>query len=153
MSHYTGRLSTCQRSLHEQIVASRRPLSSLRSTRTWPYPMRCPKHMVLHHLWKKAEGSNDNVYVTPPPELVDLSKEGIVSSVTKDSSSVKEVEVVSKLTKVPHICLPIKFAQLYWGKTVKKTWDCNQALKCATVIYDRKTEARLDVYPNCRQPN
>ncbi len=73
-----------------------------------------PKHMVLYHLWKKAEGSNDNVYVTPPPELVDLSKEGIVSSVTKDSSSVKEqVEVVSKLTKVPHICLPIKFAQLH----------------------------------------
>jgi hypothetical protein len=49
------------------------------------------KHMVLHCLWKKAKDSNNNVYVTPLPELVDLSKEGTILSVTKDSSGVKEV--------------------------------------------------------------
>jgi hypothetical protein len=36
----------------------------------------CAKRMVLHCLWKKAKGRNDDVYVTPLPELVDLSKVG-----------------------------------------------------------------------------
>ncbi len=78
------------------------------------------KRMVLYRLWKKATGSNNDVYVTPRPELVDLSKEGTISSVTKDSSGVEAVEVVSKLTEVPCIRLLIKSAQLRCTKAVKK---------------------------------
>jgi hypothetical protein len=78
------------------------------------------KRMVLHCLWKKVQGSNNNVYVTPPPELIGLLKEGTVSSVTKDNSSVEEVMVVSKLVKVPCIRLPIKSAQLCCARAVKK---------------------------------
>jgi hypothetical protein len=40
--------------------------------------------------------------------------------VIKDNSGVKEVEMVSKLTKVPHIRLPIKAAQLRHAEAVKK---------------------------------
>jgi hypothetical protein len=63
--------------------------------------------MVLHCLWKKAKGSNKDDYVTPLPELIDLLKEGTMSSVTKDSSGVDEVTVETKSTKVPHIRLTI----------------------------------------------
>jgi hypothetical protein len=80
----------------------------------------CAKRMVLHCLWKKAKGSNKDVYVTPPPELFDLSKERTVLSATKDSSGVEEEGVVSKSTKVPYIRLSIKSAQLCCAKAVKK---------------------------------
>jgi hypothetical protein len=56
--------------------------------------------------------------------------------VTKDSSGVKEVEVVSKPIKVPRICLPIKAAQLCCAKAVKKKREFDRAFKRAMVIYD-----------------
>jgi hypothetical protein len=35
VQHSSGRLSTCQKTLHERIVAYKRPLGSYLSTRTW----------------------------------------------------------------------------------------------------------------------
>ncbi len=58
-------------------------------------------------------------------------------SVTKDSSGVEEVTVVSKSTKVPRIRLPIKSSQLHSATAVKEKRQYNQAFKRATVIYDR----------------
>ncbi len=55
------------------------------------------KRMCLHRLWKKAtNGSKNNDYLTPPPQVVDLSTtEGTESSVTDDSGGGEEVEVAS----------------------------------------------------------
>jgi hypothetical protein len=58
--------------------------------------------------------------------------------VTKDSSGVEEVEVVSKQRKVPHICLPIKAAQLRCAEAVKKKREFDRAFKRAMVIYDHE---------------
>jgi hypothetical protein len=80
----------------------------------------CAKRMVLHHLWKKVKGGNKYDFATPPMELIDLLKEGTVSSVTKDSSGVEEVMVLSKSTKIPCIWLPIKSAQLCHVAAVKE---------------------------------
>jgi hypothetical protein len=98
------------------------------------------KRLVLHCLWKKAMGRNDDVYVTPLLEVVDLSKEGTILTVTKDSSGVKELEMVSKSMKVPCICLPIKSVQLHRFKALKKKREYNQALKGAMVIYDSEQQ-------------
>jgi hypothetical protein len=97
-----------------------------------------PKRMVLHCPWKRAKGSNKDDSVTFPPELIDLSKEGTMSSVTKDSSGVEEVMVETKSTKVPRIRMSIKSARLHCTAAVKEKRQYNQALKRARVIYDRK---------------
>jgi hypothetical protein len=87
---------------------------------------------------KKAKGSNKDDYVTPPPELIDLSKEGTMLSVTKNSSGVEEVMVETQPTKVPRIRLPMKSAQLRRATAVKEKRQSNQVFKHATVIYDRE---------------
>jgi hypothetical protein len=33
----------------------------------------CAKHMCLHCLWKKAKGRKKDEFVTPPPQVIDLS--------------------------------------------------------------------------------
>jgi hypothetical protein len=99
--------------------------------------MSCQAHGPALPL-EKAKGSNKDDYVTPLPEVIDLSKEGIMSSVAKDSSGVKEVTVLSKLTKISRIHLPIKSAQLCCATAVKEMRQYNQAFKHAMVIYDRK---------------
>ncbi len=98
------------------------------------------KRMVLNCLWKKAKGSNsnDNAYITPPPQLVHISTEGTVSSMTEERSGVVEEEVVNKATRIPHICLPIKVAQLRCVKAVKNKKEYHQVFKHTTVLYGRR---------------
>jgi hypothetical protein len=82
----------------------------------------CAKRMVLHLLWKKAEVSNSDydVNITPPPQLVHVSSEGIVLFMTEECTSVVEEEAVNKVTMIPCICLPIKAAQLCCTEAVKE---------------------------------
>jgi hypothetical protein len=81
----------------------------------------------------------------PLPQVVDLSMtEGTESSVTNDSGSVAQVEVVRNLrtvaTKIPHIRLAIKAAQVRRAKASQKKKELHQAFKHATLLYARQRE-------------
>jgi hypothetical protein len=105
----------------------------------------CAKRMCLHCLWKKAKSSKNDEFVTPPPQVIDLSivETESSSSVTNDSGGVQEeVEVVSKwlMAKITCISLPIKAAWIRHAEAVKKKREMNQAFKCATILYARQQE-------------
>jgi hypothetical protein len=106
----------------------------------------CAKRMCLHCLWKMAtNGSKNDDYLTPPPQVVHLSTtEGTESSVTNDSGGVEEVEVASNLTtvttKIPRIHLAIKAAQVRRAGALQKKKELHQAFKRATLLYARQRE-------------
>jgi hypothetical protein len=57
---------------------------------------------------------------------------------TEESSGVVEKEVVNKATRISHIRLSIKAAQLHCTKAVKKKKEYHQVFKCLTVLYDHE---------------
>jgi hypothetical protein len=105
------------------------------------------KRMCLYCLWKKINVSKDELLVTPPPQVIDVSFVRTDSLVTAggDSGGSSSQQTSSQLTMLADVAVtcirvPVKAAQMHHAEAVQKKRRMHDAFKRATIMYARQRE-------------